>query len=210
MSFKLLKTAILIPLEAAINAALALDEGNPHRMRNLEGKSLAIQTHRPYTTLGIHFIAGRVSLNPFFDELATTQLEGETRDLLRLFFTSIRGEVLHTMTDFNISVKGSVDFLSQVTDFVRALQLDWEYHLSQVIGDMPVEGLRRVGSKGAETAKDAHENAKRAVKDYLIYESNLFPSASDRATHQLRLRNLQLNLDRLEARLNTKFKPTHG
>lgn len=198
MSFALLQTALLLPFEALLNGALALDAASAARLAALEGRTLAVQAQTPQLQLFISIRAGKLRLSPVFEGAATATLGGPASGLLRLL---LQGGTPASLAPFGVELQGSTGFMQDLQTLLRDLDIDWQFHLSRLIGDLPVAAMDRSLDAGIGFAGDTLAAARDNLRDYVRYESGLLPDASALQQFQAGLLELGLQLDRLEARV---------
>lgn len=198
MSFALLQTALLLPLETLVNGMLALDAASHGRLAALEGKTLAVLPTQPQLALYISVRNGKLRLASLFEGSATATLSGPARSLLHLL---LQEETPASLASFGVELQGSTGFMQELQRLLRDLDLDWEFHLSRVIGDLPVAAvagsIEKVQTFTGQTLTAVRSN----VSEYLSHESGLFPDRSAQDRFAAGLLDLSLQLDRLEARL---------
>jgi len=199
MSLTLLQTALLLPLEALLNGVLKMDAASGARLAALEGKTLAVQSTQPALALYISIRNRQLRLSPLFEGGATATLRGPASGLLQLL---LQAETPASLAPFGVDLQGSTGFMQDLQLLLRDLDFDWEFHLSRIIGDLPVAAM----AKGMETAvaftQQTLAAARTNLSEYLNYESDLFPEHSTVKQFEAALLDLSQQLDRIEARID--------
>ena len=199
MSLTLLQTALLLPLEALLNGVLKMDAASGARLAALEGKTLAVQSTQPALALYISIRNRQLRLSPLFEGGATATLRGPASGLLQLL---LQAETPASLAPFGVDLQGSTGFMQDLQLLLRDLDFDWEFHLSRIIGDLPVAAM----AKGMETAVALTQQtlaaARTNLSEYLNYESDLFPERSTVKQFEAALLDLSQQLDRIEARID--------
>jgi ubiquinone biosynthesis protein UbiJ len=199
MSLALLQTTLLLPLEAMLNGMLALDAASRSRLAALEGRTLSVYVTQPALALHLSIRNGRLCLSPLFEGSASATLRGPAGGLLRLL---LQGETPASLAPFGVELQGSTAFMQDLQRLLRDVDIDWEFHLSRLIGDLPVAAL----ATGLDTGMGAIGNTVAAVRDnvadYFTYEAGLLPERSAVASFRSGVLDLQLQLDRLQARID--------
>lgn len=198
MSLALLQTALLLPLEALLNGMLALDAASRGRLAALEGKTLAVQSVQPELALYVSIRNGKLRLAPLFEGAATATLQGPASGLLRLL---VQAETPASLAPFGVALQGSTGFMQDLQLLLRDLDVDWEFHLGRIIGDLPVAAMARGIESTLAFSGQTLEAARTNASEYLTHESGLFPAQSAVAQFEAGLQELSMQLDRLEARL---------
>lgn len=199
MSLALLQTAVLLPLEAMMNGMLALDAASRGRMAAMEGKTLAVLATQPQLALYINVRSSKLRLASLFERPATATLRGPARSLLRLL---LQDETPASLASFGVELQGSTGFMQDLQLLLRDLDPDWEFHLGRLIGDLPVSALAKGIDTGVAFAGSTLSAARDNVREYLVHESGLLPARSQVDQFQTSVLELQVRLDRLQARLN--------
>lgn len=197
MSFAMLQSALLLPVELAINGVLALDTASRQRLGKLDGGTLGVHATQPSIDVFIKIQGGRVHLASVHEGPETASLHGRASALAGLLLRE-RTDTLHPT---GIELRGDTAFVQQLQQLLRDLDIDWEYHLSKVAGDIPTQafadGLRKAGSEARRTADRMREN----IDEYLHEEASLLPRADELEAHYRGIADLKLRADRLQARL---------
>jgi len=198
MSLALLQTALLLPLEALLNGMLALDAASRGRLAALEGRTLAVQAAQPQLELYLSIRNGKLRLAPVFEGAATATLRGPASGLLRLL---VQAETPASLAPFGVELQGSTGFMQDLQLLLRDLNIDWEFHLGRLIGDLPVAAMAKGIESTLAFSGQTLEAARTNVSEYFTHESGLFPERSAVAQFEAGLQELSLQLDRLEARV---------
>lgn len=199
MSLALLQTTLLLPLEAMLNGMLALDAASRSRLAALEGRTLSVYCTQPALALHLSIRNGSLCLSPLFEGSASATLRGPAGGLLRLL---LQGDTPASLAPFGVELQGSTAFMQDLQHLLRDIDIDWEFHLSRLIGDLPVAALAGSLDAGLKVAGRTVAAARDNVADYLSYEAGLLPERSAVASFRSGVLDLQLQLDRLQARID--------
>ena len=199
MSFPLLQTALLLPLELALNGVLALDAAGRQRLLNLEGSTLAIRATQPSVSVFVSVRGSNLRLSAVHEGPETASLQGPAAALLKLLLSGARVDSLHAQ---NIELRGDTGFVQQLQILLLDLDIDWEYQLSRLLGDIPTQTLAD-GARGASGyLRKSGERLRENVSEYLHEESGLLPGAAALEAFYRDIAELKLRADRLQARLD--------
>lgn len=198
MSFALLQNSLLLPVEFALNTVLAFDAASKSRLHRLDGNTLAVQVTQPDITVYVKVRGGRVQLASIHEGPETARLRGSATALAGLLLRSGPVESLHA---HGIELRGDTAFVQQLQTLLRDLDIDWEYQLSRVLGDIPTQafadGVRSAGAQLRKTGARVRDN----VEEYLHEESGLVPDANALEAFYREIEELKLRAERLEARV---------
>ena len=198
MSFALLHSAMLLPLELAINSVLALDAGSRQRLEKLAGNTLAVEARQPGITLYLSVDASKLRLSTRHEGPVTTTLLGPASALAALL---LKREPLSSLQGSSLEIRGDTGFAQSLQNLLLELHVDWEYQLSRVLGDVPVQMLATGVHKSQAYLQKIAQRINQDVSNFLRNESGVLPAAADLETFYGDVQALVLRLDRLEARL---------
>jgi ubiquinone biosynthesis accessory factor UbiJ len=198
MSFALLQTALLLPLELSINGVLALDAASKTRLAKLEGRTLAVYATQPSMTLFVSVRGNKLHLGVIHEGPETASLHGSASALLGLL---LRREPVDNLRARNVELRGDTSFVQQLQALLLGLDIDWEYHVSKLVGDIPTQafatGLRGAGDYLRKTGSRLQQD----FSDYVHEEKQWLPTAAELETFYGDIAELQLRVDRLQARI---------
>lgn len=198
MSFALLQNSLLLPLEFAVNGLLALDAASTARLQALDGKTLAVHAEQPTMSIFVSVRGGRLCLAAIHEGPEHASLRGNASALLGLL---LRGAAIDNLREYGIELRGDTNFVQQLQTLLRDLDIDWEYQLSRVLGDIPTQALAD-GLRGAEAQlRKTGSRVRENVDEYLHEESGLLPAAEELEAFYRDVAELKLRADRLEARV---------
>ena len=198
MSFALLQNSLLLPLELAVNAMLSLDAASKGRLQRMEGNTLAVHVSQPTLSVYASVRGGRLQLASIHEGPETASLRGNASSLLGLLLRRERIDSLHA---HNVELRGDTAFVQQLQTLLLDLDVDWEYQLSRLLGDIPTQafadGLRGAGAQLRKTGARVRDN----VDEYLHEESGLLPDANALEAFYREIAELKLRAERLDARI---------
>ncbi len=205
MSFAMFQSALLLPLELAINGVLSLDAASKQRLAKLDGGTLAVHATQPTASVYIKVQGNRLHLSALQEGDATASLHGPATALLALLLRRGATESLHSS---NVELRGDTAFVQQLQALLRDLDIDWEYHLSKVVGDIPTQaaadGMRKAGAELRRAGERVREN----VGEYLHEEAGILPRVDELEAFYNDIADLKLRAERLQARIDQfKRKP---
>lgn len=198
MSFALLQNSLLLPLEFALNTVLALDAASKTRLQRMEGSTLAVHVSQPALSVYVNVRGGRVQLASIHEGSETASLRGSATALAGLL---LHREAIDSLHAHGVELRGDTAFVQQLQTLLRDLDIDWEYHLSRLFGDIPTQafadGVRGAGEGLRKTGARVRDN----VDEYLHEESGLLPDANALDALYKEIEELKLRAERLEARV---------
>ena len=101
------------------------------------------------------------------------------------------------MRELGIEVSGDVGLLLEISQLANRIEIDWEYLLSEKLGETPAilisRAARTAQSQATKTGSDIH----RFIGKQLAEQSNL-PTKTEFEKARSQIRDLGYRLDRLE------------
>lgn len=190
-------TTALLGAETAIERALRYDPASRQALARLSGKVLALHFTQPELTLYLLPHADGLELASHWEGEVDTRLTGK----LGAFIAMARGEQT-TLAGSGVQLEGSTALVQELQRIARQLDIDWEEALSERLGDVTghqsAESLRR----GASWLKARESQARRLLSEFVTEEARLLPSRPELEHFYRSVDDLQLQLERAEARLN--------
>jgi len=198
MSIALLQSALLLPLELAVNGVLALDSASRQRLGKLAGNTLAIVVRQPEITLFLSIDANKIRLGLRHEGTVKSTLLGSATALAGLLF---KREPLTSLQDKDLELRGDTGFAQSLQNLLLDLHIDWEYQLSRVMGDVPVQLLASGVHKSQDYLQKTVQRINQDLGNFLQDESGVLPAAAELEVFYSEVQALVLRLDRLDARL---------
>lgn len=198
MSFALLQSALLLPLEFSINQLLALDAASRSRLATMAGKTLAVEVQQPALTIYVSAHADKLRLSPRHEGQVTTTLIGSAAALVGVL---VRREPLTNLQSSKLELRGDLRFAQALQSLLLHLQIDWEFQLSRFIGDVPTQAMADSVRATKDYVQKTSERFREDVQDFLQQESGLLPLSAELDAFYDAVQALVLRVDRLDARL---------
>jgi len=195
-----LTTAALATAEAAIERALRYDPASRRALGQLAGKVLALQFTQPEVTVYVLPDEQGLTLAGHWEGDVDTRLTGKLWDFVRM----ARGEQT-SLAGTGVQLEGSTALVQALQRIARQLDIDWEEALSEVLGDV-------AGHQGAEWLRTGGDwlqareaQARRLFSEFLTEEARLLPSRPELEDFYRAVDDLQMGVDRAEARMRQLF-----
>lgn len=190
-------------LQSMINPLIHLDPECKARLKPLDGKVLKINI----TNLNLALILTTTDqgLEIFFNETidADASLEGTWLDLLELGLSKNQQA---TLAQGKIKQTGNSTVLMQYQQFWQGLEIDWEGKIAELLGDTMTHYLLAPLKKAQQLGKRNLNHSKLDWQEYLQVEIRLLPTQEETQDLGIDIRELQLDIDRLEARLKLRLE----
>lgn len=198
MSVALLQSAVLLPLELAVNQVLALDPASRTQLAALTGNTLAIELQNPAFTVFISVYPDKLRLSPRHEGIATATLIGTPLALAGLL---LQRQPLTTLQGSGVELRGSTGFVQALQKLLLQLHIDWEFHLGRLIGDVPTQ-LTADGTRAAgDYLQRAAQRVREDISSFVLEESRLLPAAAEQERFAEDIQTLTLRIDRAAAKV---------
>lgn len=201
---ELFSTASTALIEHAVNQALSLDSHAQSRLVALTGKCLHLTIKKPDISLTIIFTDGGVSIHPTVQDNSQssaydTKIEGKSFELLQLLTADDPASALFKS---NITIDGDQQLAQATMKLFGELDIDWEYQLSRVTGDVLAHQLGQGLRASSKWLHDSHQSMMKNIEEYIHHELQALPHHSEVDYYYQQVSHLRLQADRLEARVN--------
>jgi len=201
---KLFKTALGIFLEKIINTALKTDPDYLNLLKIIHQKYLEIGIQD--FDLSIIFIGRENKLEVIMNsELGlennhknSAVVSGDLINLLKLIFSKTPQAMLASKL---INLQGEVGILQAYQEFAANLNLDWESRLADLIGPLAAAEIGKMARESKQFHQKSFHSSVQDFSEYLTEEIKVLPSKQEVQDFYDDLRDLKLDIERLEARV---------
>lgn len=197
MNLPPIKTLALKKLESTFNRYLNLDSESPALLKPLIEKVMGIHIQRPKISLFFSFHADGVQLSTDAPEIVNTEIYTTLFQLMRL-----KKNKSSSLVNAELHIKGDVDTAQLFHQLFEKHHIDWEEHLSKIIGDVTAHKMMRLFKKSSEFLNKHKEKTAQDITDYCQEEIMLLPSNNEVEIFRCDVDALRLQIDRLEARIH--------
>jgi ubiquinone biosynthesis protein UbiJ len=122
-------------LQSALNKYLALDPESATRLRELNGKLVALELLPLKVTFYLRFTDGRASVALVSDDVPETTIKGTPLRLLLLALVPHADRQRFFADD--VVMQGNPLIGQQVIELFDQLEIDWEEYAAKIVGDVP-------------------------------------------------------------------------
>ena len=193
-----MNTFFLATLTQSINSYLDLDPASRERMKELHGKAITIELlpmHFTFQCLfndtGIHIELGHS--HPTDTTIRGTPLQmlavAMARDNRQRFFAE------------DLIIEGNAEFGQQVTELFDDLNIDWEDHLSRIVGDVPAYHANRFIHRMTSWLNRAGASLTQDLNEYIHEEAKWLPTREALQDFFSEIDSLRMDVDRMEAKI---------
>lgn len=199
--------ALTLPLEAAFNAWLKLDEkthGNSRqRLQALQGKLIHLRISNP--SLDLYFLptTDQLRISTQYDSPSDVSIQGSALAFMRLAQAADSGKA---MLENGIKIEGDLGLGTEFSKILREIDVDWEELLSQAVGDTVAHQAGQLARNTTGWLGQSAQAMRLNTQEYLQEETRLLPAGAELNYYYEQVDTLHLDVERLEARLNRLLK----
>ncbi|TXH62118.1 MAG: Sterol-binding domain protein [Thiothrix sp.] len=199
----MLLDALTLPLEAAFNTWLALDEKTygqaRQRLQALQGKLIHLRISNPGFDLYFLPTAEQVRISTSYEALPDVSIQGSALAFMRLTQAEDSGKA---MLENGIKLEGDLGLGTEFSNILREIEVDWEELLSQAVGDTIAHQAGQMARNTQGWLDQSAQAMRLNTQEYLQEEARLLPAAAELNYYYDQIDQLRMDTDRLEARLN--------
>ncbi len=200
MNAWLFHSVFLASSETLLNSLIAMDTAMPTKLHPLVGKMLRVECDFPPLSFNMLVSEKSILLMQGEADTANAKVKGSAAALAGLLADNVKSIDRGSARDNRAVISGDTDFLQDLKGVLTRLDIDWEYQLSKVIGDIPTQVVSDCLAGTREFARQSADNLRDDLDVWLHEEKKLFPDASQLETYFRAVDRLRLSVDRLEAR----------
>lgn len=169
MNMGLLLTGLTAVLQTAVNQFIELDQNAKGQFKALAGKVLAIElTDLPFK---LYFLPTAEDLQVYsqYDGTVDTRLRGSSIQLLAMGASARPDEQLFKG---EVQIEGDTELGQRFQEILRSFQVDWEEHLSFVLGDVAAHKLANSARGLFQWGRKSFVSLQENVGEYIKFEAN--------------------------------------
>jgi ubiquinone biosynthesis accessory factor UbiJ len=189
---------ILNNLQKALNAYLALDPETVARLETMQGKLVKIELLAVNLEFYLAFQANSIQVMTESLAAPNTIIKGTPLRLLQMAITKKNRQQFFSD---DITIEGDLDLGQKVNELFDHLDIDWEEHLSKLIGDIPANFIGRFAKQALAFNQQLRETLCLDINEYVHEEINWFPSKEALNDFFQDIDNIRMDVDRLDARI---------
>lgn len=183
-------------LEKALNRYLSLDSESQKLLAPLVGKVMSIHIQRPKIAIYFSFNENSVQLSTEPPAKVNTEIYTTLFQLMRLKWNKSS-----SLANAQFHITGEVETAQLFNELFEKHQIDWEEHLSKIIGDVTAHKMMQLLRKPARFLKTNKEKAVQDVTEYCQEEIMVLPSNNEVEIFRRDVDALRLQIDRLDAKI---------
>lgn len=194
----MINSALLL-FESAMNRCLSNDLQTLARLQELDGKKIRFEI----SDWGIYFYIlpkhHGIELRSKIIGDADTSISGRLNDLFRI---GIAADKQQAMKQHRIEFSGDAHLGMTMQQIMSNLDIDWEEHLAQLIGDIPATTITKGLNRLLNVGKSMVSSITRNTTEYIHHEAQLTPTKTELAEFYDAVTHIRNDVDRLAQKIN--------
>ncbi len=188
----------LLLLESAINRCLTTDLQTLARLQELEGKIVRLDVTDWAISLYIIPKHNGIELRNNIIVEPNTTIRARLHNLVRVGLAQNKSEA---MKKHPVQFHGDAHVGIAMQQILSNLNINWEEHLSRIVGDMPASFISNNVSKAIAFGKDILSSLQRNVSEYIHHESRLSPTRDELELFYQDVTTLRNDVERLTQKI---------
>jgi ubiquinone biosynthesis protein UbiJ len=188
---------VLAGLEITLNRYLSLDPETLSRLAGMTGKLIAVELRGVGITLYMAPHSGGIQLLRECDGGADAVISGTPMALARVGIGEERGLLFAG----EVEIRGDVTLGQRFESVLRELDIDWEEHLSYLVGDAAAHQVGNLVRDALQWGTKSVDTLGRDLTEYLQEESRQLPQRDEVNKFLAAVDVLRNDVERLNARV---------
>lgn len=194
----MLEPALLV-LETLINRCLSKDLQTLARLQELEGKVIKLDITDWHLCFFIIPKHNGIECHKNIHTKPNTIISGS---LQNLFKVGIAQDKHQAIKQHKIQFSGDAHTGIAMQQILSNLDIDWEAHMADIVGDTPAHLLGTGLKKAFNFGKAMMRSLQRNTNEYIHHETKLCPTPIELTHFYKAIHTLRNDVERLEAKVN--------
>jgi len=197
------------PLEVALNKILDLDPDARVKLEPMAGKIITVELKDLDIAVTMRIAERSICILGDYSGEPDTRLVGSAVGLARLGLQ--RGKQKSAgLFEGDVEFYGDLDTGRRFKSFIDHIDIDWEEHLSHVVGDVVAHQIGNVSRDALAWGQDVFNTLAQNSAEYLQEENNSLPGQAEVDRFLFDVDELRANVDRLTARTHRLNERLHA
>lgn len=189
----------LAALEDMLNKALDLDPATRLQLNQHIGRSILVNVQFPHLSILVFLDEGKVRLTPAEDHLSHEANATVTASSFDLIKQALNKE--QVISQSGLQIEGDVFFLHELQKISHQIDIDWEFGLSQFVGDISASQIGQGVRSLFDFAKQAANAFLNNSSQFLREDAQILPKKWQVDDYIEEVQELRSDIERLEARI---------
>lgn len=186
---------VCIALEKTINSLIDLDPESKNRLSGLQGQIIRLHIQGPDLNIFLLVHIDEIEVMSAFDGDVDCTISGRVASLLAMRESS------SGLFAGDVDITGNIETGKKFKRYLDAMDVDWEEHLSRLIGDTAAYQSGLLFSNIKTFIQQNNQSLLSSLGEYFTEESELTAPKSEVRHFEQDVDNLRLAADRLSARI---------
>lgn len=186
-------------LTSAFNKYLALDPEAPAKLTTFDGKLICIDIIGPAQNIYLSINDNKVTIVKQHDAEPDATISGSPAALFKL---GVHRDVAPLFFSGEVEIRGDTRLGRQFKSLLAEMEIDWEEHLSTLIGDIAAHRVAGMFNELKKWSKSAAGNFADDIGEYLQEESRDVVSEAEMGMFYQQVDKLRDDTERLKARFD--------
>jgi len=162
------------PIEQAINAYLSLDPNSINQLADIEGKVVELDLQGP-PDVKLYFIPelGKLRVTGYCEQAPDAVIRATPLALTRM---ALAEDADQSLFGNGVTLIGDTSLATRIQTLLKDADIDWEEHLSRIVGDIAAHQIGRAGRGLFQWGKQVLKTAQMNSDEYLHEELRATPS----------------------------------
>ena len=186
-------------LETGLNKLQQLDTSAQQRRKILDGTIIGVmlkELNKP-----LYFVISKQQID------ILSHYDGQADCFIRLNISALQElqnshQLTHLIKTEQLEVEGDIQLVQQFSQLLTEMDIDWEEHLSTIIGDVVAHKMCYHSKCAKQTLFSQFKKIEKQSARFLTEEIKLAPSALEVAYFCEQVSELDTHSERLQARIN--------
>jgi len=190
---------VIIAIDKAINAYLQLGDNVTSKLAKLDDKLVAIELRGLNTNLYFIRDNDKLSVRSFADETPDAIISATPLMLAQM---AVQKNADKALFAGQMKITGDLEAAQTLQDILSGADIDWEEHLSSLVGDVMAHQVSR-GVRGLFNWADNSQSSLQAdLSEFLLHEAKLLPDRQDLNNFLDDVDTLRSDIERFSVRLD--------
>ena len=192
-------------IETVINRVVSLDPEAKQRLAKLDKKIIAFHFTDIQQKLYFEIDEAYIVLKADTDKPSQAELSGNFLSFFNLALNDDSDPIFKGDVRFH----GEIGTAQAFQKFFSQLDIDWEEHLSQYIGDIAANQILKKGQALHQWLKSTTQTAQQNLSEYLRFELKTTPASIELENLYNDIADLKSDVDRFSLRVERALQQRH-
>lgn len=194
-----MKNRLLKRLERLVNHTLSLDGAFLDELGKLSGKVISLEFINTELNIFLLLQDAGIYIISDYDGEVHVRIRGTPSDMFAYLISARQGSDNFTGT---LEIAGDVGLAQRFQTMMRRIDIDWEEHLSHLVGDTLAHKAGNLIRKVLDFSNKTKKTLALDISEYLLYEKEVLPERSEVDAFTNMVDELRNDVERLKARIN--------